>query len=40
YGINRDDFETVNPGVFGVIVKEHCDFPSNFRNEETIDEFL
>ncbi|MYL70898.1 glutamine-hydrolyzing carbamoyl-phosphate synthase small subunit [Halobacillus litoralis] len=40
YGINRDDFETVNPGVFGVIVKEHCDYPSNFRNEETIDEFL
>ncbi|CDQ19817.1 carbamoyl-phosphate synthase small subunit [Halobacillus karajensis] len=40
YGVNRDDFETVNPAALGVIVKEHCTFPSNFRNEETIDEFL
>ncbi|RWZ60670.1 carbamoyl phosphate synthase small subunit [Halobacillus fulvus] len=40
YGINRDDFETVNPAVLGVIVKEHCDHPSNFRNEETLDSFL
>ncbi|SFJ93947.1 carbamoyl-phosphate synthase small subunit [Halobacillus dabanensis] len=40
YGINRDDFETVNPSALGVIVKEHCEFPSNFRNEETLDEFL
>ncbi|MBA2174241.1 carbamoyl phosphate synthase small subunit [Halobacillus locisalis] len=40
YGINRDDFETVNPAILGVIVKEHCDYPSNFRNEETLDSFL
>ncbi|ELK46154.1 UNVERIFIED_CONTAM: carbamoyl phosphate synthase small subunit [Halobacillus marinus] len=40
YGINRDDFETVNPAVLGVIVKEHCEHPSNFRNEETLDAFL
>ncbi|WP_226578561.1 carbamoyl phosphate synthase small subunit [Halobacillus litoralis] len=40
YGINRDDFETVNPAVLGVIVKEHCEHPSNFRSEETLDEFL
>ncbi|MBH0229078.1 carbamoyl phosphate synthase small subunit [Halobacillus yeomjeoni] len=40
YGINRDDFETVDPAVFGVVVKEHCEHPSNFRNEETLDEFL
>ncbi|ARI77548.1 carbamoyl phosphate synthase small subunit [Halobacillus mangrovi] len=40
YGINRDDFETVNPAILGVIVKEHCEFPSNFRNEETLDSFL
>ncbi len=40
YGINRDDFETVNPSALGVIVKEHCEYPSNFRNEETLDEFL
>ncbi|WP_181348870.1 carbamoyl phosphate synthase small subunit [Thalassobacillus sp. CUG 92003] len=40
YGINRDDFETVNPAIAGVIVKEHCEHPSNFRSEETLDEFL
>ncbi|MCA0969344.1 carbamoyl phosphate synthase small subunit [Halobacillus litoralis] len=40
YGINRDDFETVNPAVLGVIVREHCEFPSNFRNEETLHSFL
>ncbi|WP_256521499.1 carbamoyl phosphate synthase small subunit [Halobacillus sp. A5] len=40
YGINRDDFETVNPAILGVVVKEHCDHPSNFRSEETLDELL
>ncbi|MFD1018107.1 carbamoyl phosphate synthase small subunit [Thalassobacillus hwangdonensis] len=40
YGINRDDFETVDPSILGVVVKEHCDHPSNFRSEETLDEFL
>ncbi|MFC7061275.1 carbamoyl phosphate synthase small subunit [Halobacillus seohaensis] len=40
YGINRDDFETVNPAILGVIVKEHCDHPSNFRSEETLDDYL
>ncbi|SDJ03174.1 glutamine-hydrolyzing carbamoyl-phosphate synthase small subunit [Salimicrobium halophilum] len=40
YGINRDDFETIFPSLFGVVVKEHCEFPSNFRNEESMDEFL
>ncbi|MCA1023348.1 carbamoyl phosphate synthase small subunit [Halobacillus litoralis] len=40
YGINRDDFETVHPAVFGVVVKEHCERPSNFRSEETLGAFL
>jgi len=40
YGVNRDDFETVNPSLLGVVVKEHCEQPSNFRSEETLDEFL
>ncbi|WP_173916539.1 carbamoyl phosphate synthase small subunit [Halobacillus sp. Marseille-Q1614] len=40
YGVNRDDFETVNPAILGVVVKEHCEAPSNFRSEETLDEFL
>lgn len=40
YGINRDDFESIDPSVFGFVVKEMCDAPSNFRNEETLDDFL
>lgn len=40
YGINRDDFETVTPFIHGLVVKEYSESPSNFRNEETLDEFL
>ena len=40
YGINRDDFESINPAVRGFIVKEAADFPSNWRNEFTIDEYF
>ncbi|MDL4839997.1 carbamoyl phosphate synthase small subunit [Aquibacillus rhizosphaerae] len=40
YGINRDDFETINPSIHGLIVKEVCDHPSNFRNEESLDSYL
>jgi carbamoyl-phosphate synthase small subunit len=40
YGINRDDFETINPAVKGFIVKEATEFPSNWRSEFTIDEYF
>lgn len=40
YGINRDDFESMNPCIKGMIVKELCTKPSNFRNEKTLDEAL
>ncbi|MGG1678780.1 carbamoyl phosphate synthase small subunit [Neobacillus sp. NRS-1170] len=40
YGINRDDFESINPAVKGFIVKEAADFPSNWRSEFTIDEYF
>lgn len=40
YGINRDDFESMRPCIKGMIVKELCDIPSNFRNEKTLDEAL
>ncbi len=39
-GINRDDFESMNPQLFGFIVKEYCEYPSNFRSEMTIDEYM
>ena len=40
YGINRDDFESIEPTVNGLIVKEYCEFPSNWRSQFSIDEFL
>ncbi|ASN05832.1 carbamoyl phosphate synthase small subunit [Virgibacillus necropolis] len=40
YGINRDDFETVTPFIHGFVVKEVCDYPSNFRSGETLSSYL
>ena len=40
YGINRDDYESIEPAIKGLIVKELCDLPSNFRNQLTLDEFF
>ncbi|OIJ17768.1 carbamoyl phosphate synthase small subunit [Anaerobacillus alkalidiazotrophicus] len=40
YGINRDDFESIKPSINGLIVKEAAKYPSNWRNEESIDELL
>ncbi|GAE91704.1 carbamoyl-phosphate synthase small chain [Gracilibacillus boraciitolerans JCM 21714] len=40
YGINRDDFETINPSIFGFVVREFCKTPSNFRSDESLDNFL
>ncbi|GEN44844.1 carbamoyl phosphate synthase small subunit [Alkalibacillus haloalkaliphilus] len=40
YGINRDDFETVRPALKALIVKEAENYPSNFRSEMSISQFL
>ncbi len=40
YGINRDGFETIIPSIFGLVVSEHCEEPSNFRSQMTLDDFL
>lgn len=40
YGINRDDFESIQPVIKGVVVKEACDFPSNWRSGMSLNEFL
>ncbi|WP_058307882.1 carbamoyl phosphate synthase small subunit [Gracilibacillus massiliensis] len=40
YGINRDDFETINPSIFGFVVKEFCETPSNFRSDESLNTYL
>ena len=39
YGINRDDFESLNPAIFGFIVKEACKEPNNFRSVNNLDSF-
>jgi carbamoyl-phosphate synthase small subunit len=40
YGINRDDFESLSPYIHGLIVKEHSEYPNNWRKETTLDELL
>jgi carbamoyl-phosphate synthase small subunit len=40
YGINRDDFESISPAISGFVVKEAADFPSNWRNEMSLDELF
>lgn len=39
-GINRDDFESLNPSLFGLVLGEACETPSNFRCDSTLDEFM
>ncbi|MBD8003958.1 carbamoyl phosphate synthase small subunit [Bacillus norwichensis] len=40
YGINRDDFESIQPVIKGVVVKEAADYPSNWRSNISFGEFL
>ena len=40
YGINKEDVESCKPFLSGFIVKEACPFPSNFRSEMSLDEYL
>ena len=40
YGINRDDFESITPSLSGLVVKEVADFPSNWRSDFSLDEYL
>lgn len=40
YGINRDDFESIQPVIKGIIVKEACDTPSNWRSNLSLEEFM
>ncbi|HPD00285.1 MAG TPA: carbamoyl phosphate synthase small subunit [Acetivibrio sp.] len=40
YGANDDDIESIKPQVKGFIVRELCNTPSNWRNKETLDDYL
>jgi carbamoyl-phosphate synthase small subunit len=40
YGVNQEDVESGMPHVEGFIVKEYIDFPSNWRSEMSLREYL
>ena len=40
YGVNSEDVESRQPFLSGFVVKEACPFPSNFRSEMSLDEYL
>lgn len=40
YGLNLEDIESQGPKVKGFIVREACDFPSNFRCEIELEDYL
>ena len=40
YGVIPEDFESKGPGLSGYVVRELCDFPSNFRCEGTLEAWL
>ena len=40
YGINREDNESLKPSLFGLVVKAAADKPSNFRSEETLENYM
>ncbi len=39
-GINREDVESGKPHLAGFIIKELCEFPSNWRSEMSLDAYL
>jgi carbamoyl-phosphate synthase small subunit len=40
YGLNRFDYESAHPFARGLVVREYCEMPSNWRSEICIDDFL
>jgi len=40
YGVNYEDVESVVPHVKGFVVRELCKTPSNWRSQETLNEYL
>src|SRR5215213_2285456 len=40
YGVNADDDESREPWIAGLIVREQCQSPSNWRSTGTLDDYL
>ena len=40
YGVNSEDIESAKPQVEGLIIKDLCRIPSNYRAESSLDEYF
>jgi carbamoyl-phosphate synthase small subunit len=40
YGVNQDDSESIIPYLKTVIIRENCEHPSNFRNTQSLQDYL
>lgn len=40
YGINSDDNESMIPAVFGFVVRDYNEVPSNWRSQQNLDDYL
>ena len=40
YGMPKDDYESLNPSISALIVREYCDSPSNFRSVKTLESVM
>jgi carbamoyl-phosphate synthase small subunit len=40
YGINEEDIESAKIQVSGFVVKEYCPFPSNFKSQKYLEQYL
>ncbi|WP_166828808.1 glutamine-hydrolyzing carbamoyl-phosphate synthase small subunit [Thalassoroseus pseudoceratinae] len=40
YGVNQEDVESSKPSLRGFVCRELCRFPSNYRSELSLDEYL
>lgn len=40
YGVNNEDSESLGPHAAGLLVKEYCDTPSNWRASQTLGDYL
>ena len=40
YGITDEDYETKNPSIGALIVRDYCDSPSNFRYTRTLSDTM
>lgn len=40
YGVNTEDVESKRPQAAGLIVKEYCEYPSNWRSTQSLAQYL